>query len=74
MIIPNKFVDYQEVNESFFDIVDLNIAPIAENYMDKKKVGFIKARKNRYRQLCWWQLTFLRKKIRNHGGIDLDGK
>ena len=73
VIIPNQFVDYQEINEQLFKTVDATLTPLAEEYRTKKEEEFTRAREKRYKQLCWWQLALIRSRIRKHGGVDLDG-
>ncbi len=74
VIVPNEFVEYQEINETFFSKVNKDIEPKLEKYKTMKEDGFVKARKDRYRQVCWWQLALIRLRIRRNGGTDLDGK
>lgn len=74
LIIPNQFINYQQINESFFEKVEESLVPIEKDYKSKKEDGFNLARKKRYKQLCWWKLAAIRSRIRKNGGVDLDGK
>jgi len=74
VIVPNKFIASEKIDVDYIKSVDNELSVVADEYKRKKEKGFKEARKNRYKQICWWQLALIRSRIRNNGGVDLNGR
>lgn len=74
LMLPNQFADYQEIDETLFETIYEDTKAKEKDYQNMIKRKLSKAKKMRYRELCWWKLKLLRCRIKNYGGTDLDGK
>lgn len=74
LIIPNKFINYQNVTLELFESIKNCMASKEFQYRELMKEKLILAQRQRYKELCWWKLKLIRRKIKKHGGIDLDGR
>ena len=74
VIIPNEFIKYREITTEFFNNVIKQCSLQEPAYETNMNKVFSCARKKRYRELCWWRLILIRKRITRNGGVDLDGR
>jgi len=74
LIIPNTFLSYTNIDKELFINIEKQADLKEIEYKNSMKERFKKDKRERYGQLCWWELALIRYRIRNNGGIDLNGK